>query len=428
MSSISEKLRSLDPLRGSPAPTEAAPLHVDEVASELEGDIVSTPFGECIVRSSEFPLEFRHGSAALGSLLQCEQACLVPLTKDASLHEIDFRKAAFLDTETTGLAGGTGTYAFLVGLGHYKGDSFQVDQIFMRDFHEEMALLSEVARIVSTFSSVVSYNGKCFDVPLLVTRYIFSRFDCRLYDLRHFDLLYSARRLWGRRLDNCSLNTVETEILGLNRVNDVPGWMVPSLYFEYLQTGRTKGVTRIFEHNLSDILSLVTLTASACRAVRDPLSSEVRHGLDLYSLGRLFDQHGDVDRSVECYLSSLSFQMPEVYRQDALRKLSFAYKRSGHWEEAARLWKQVIEESEECELYPYEELAKYYEHRVRDYKKAITIVERALSSLSILTELRGSALCEDDEADLRYRLDRLRRKERGEWSPRRQSLGGTKAT
>jgi tetratricopeptide (TPR) repeat protein len=232
----------------------------------------------------------------------------------------------------------------------------------------------------------------------------------------HFDLLHPVRRLWGRRLDNCSLGTVEKNVIGFGRENDVPGWMIPSLYFEYLQNGSTAGIEHIFHHNLLDILSLVVLASRACHVVREPCSTERRNGLDFYSLGRLFDQGGEVERSIECYLNSLECHVPPSYHQDALKKLSFAYKRIGDWERATKIWTQVIEHGNDFELYPYEELAKYYEHRMRNYRKAIDIVDRALSTIETIRELRGLTTYDEDEADLRYRLNRLRHKENGEWS------------
>ena len=167
---------------------------------------------------------------------------------------------AFLDTETTGLAGGTGTCAFLVGVGRITPEGFRVRQFFMRDYCEEASLLDALARHLAPFRVLITYNGRTFDQPLLETRYRLNRSRPPFGKLEHLDLLYGARRLWKLRYETCRLVDLENQVLGFERQGDVPGALIPYLYFEYLRTGRAARLLPVFHHNATDILTLACLT------------------------------------------------------------------------------------------------------------------------------------------------------------------------
>jgi tetratricopeptide (TPR) repeat protein len=199
-----------------------------------------------------------------------------------------------------------------------------------------------------------------------------------LEDPGHFDLLYPARRLWKRRLENCSLSTVERDILGVIRENDVPGYLVPEIYFRYLKTKDARALKQVFEHNLQDILSLVALVSRMCFLVEDPLNN-TEYGMDIFSIGKMFDEEKKYKQSTRYYTEALKHNLAEEEVLEILKLASFAYKRQGKWEEAEKRWKEIIESSQEFIYYPYEELAKYYEHRLKDYQKAKIVVEEALN-------------------------------------------------
>ena len=208
----------------------------------------------------------------------------------------------YLDTETTGLAGGTGTYVFLVGAGFFDGDTFEVRQYFMRDLDEEPALLAAVGGLLGQFDGVVTYNGGGFDLPLLETRFVLAR---RRFpaDVFHLDLLGSARRLWSTRLADCRLGTLERHVLGFTREDDLPGALIPSAYFDYLRRKQPGALPRIFEHNRHDILSLAALTGWVTGAVaRAPVPD--LHPEELAGLGRIWEAT-DVDRGLACYRMAL---------------------------------------------------------------------------------------------------------------------------
>ncbi len=350
-------------------------VKIEEVVS---GKFISTPFGESFIRENYFPRDYRCGEVELFQIFQSSAKTISSLARDDRLKEIDINKTVFLDTETTGLAGGAGTYIFLVGVGYFEGDQFCVRQYFMRDYNEERALLSALNDLLANFKAVVTYNGKTFDLPLMESRYIMSGMKMSLKDPYHFDLLYPARRLWKRRLESCSLSTVEREILKVSRDDDVPGYLIPEIYFRYLRTKDARAIKKVFEHNLQDILSLVALVSRMCFLVEDPLNN-TEYGMDIFSIGKMFDEEKRYEQSIHYYTEALKHNLAEEEILEILRLSSFAYKRQGKWEEAEKIWREIIERSREYIYYPYEELAKYYEHYLKDYQKAETAVEEALN-------------------------------------------------
>lgn len=378
--------------------TVEAEVKIEEVVS---GKFISTPFGDSFIRENYFPRDYKCGEVELFHIFQSSAKTISSLARDDRLKEIDINKTVFLDTETTGLAGGAGTYVFLVGVGYFEGDQFCVRQYFMRDYNEERALLSALNELLSNFKAVVTYNGKTFDLPLMESRYIMSGMKMSLKDPYHFDLLYPARRLWKRRLENCSLSTVERDILGVIRDDDVPGYLIPEIYFSYLRTKDARALKQVFEHNLQDILSLVALVSRMCFLVEDPLNN-TEYGMDIFSIGKMFDEEKKYGQSTRYYAEALKHNLAEGEILEILRLSSFAYKRQGKWEEAEEIWREIIERSPEFVYYPYEELAKYYEHYLKDYQKAETVVEEALN-------IEENIFLREK---LQYRLNRIKRKEK----------------
>jgi len=375
-----------------------AEVKIEEVVS---GKFISTPFGDSFVRENYFPQDYRCGEVELFQIFQSSAKTISSLARDDKLKEIDINKTVFLDTETTGLAGGAGTYIFLMGVGYFEGNQFCVRQYFMRDFNEERALLSAVNELLSKYEAIVSYNGKTFDVPLIQSRFIMSGMKLNLKNPGHFDLLYPARRLWKRRLENCSLSTVERDILGVIREDDVPGYLVPEIYFRYLKTKDARALKQVFEHNLQDILSLVALVSRMCFLVEDPLNN-TEYGMDIFSIGKMFDDEKRYEQSTYYYTEALKHNLAEEAVLEILRLSSFAFKRQGKWKKAEEIWKEIIERSREFIYYPYEELAKYYEHYLKDYQKAETIVGEALN-------IEENIFLKEK---LQYRLDRIKGKQK----------------
>jgi uncharacterized protein YprB with RNaseH-like and TPR domain len=340
----------------------------------LEGTVEETERGRLLVVRRRFAVDHRHGAQPLLAAREAAPAALALLSR-AGGAPADGRRLLYLDTETTGLAGGTGTYAFLVGVGFFDGDDFEVRQFFMRDLDEEPALLTALEEMFRQFDGFVTYNGSGFDLPLLETRFVLGRrpFPGAVF---HVDLLAPARRLWSARLDDCRLGTVERIILRFIRENDLPGALIPTVYFEYLRRKRPDELPRVFEHNRHDILSLAALTGWVADAlVRAPvpdLGAEALAGL-----GRLLEAT-EPERSLACYRMALDAGLPTPFRERLLLRLAHGEKRRARWDEAREFWEAAARAPRDFDPRPWEEIAKVHEHRRRDFTAARVVVEQAL--------------------------------------------------
>lgn len=365
------------------------------------GRVEETSQGPILAVRRTYDLGHRYGTLALSTALDAsaEVLGLVSRRRDGTPpapHEL-----LYLDTETTGLAGGTGTYAFLVGVGFFEGEGFVVQQYFMRDLDEEPALLATLQALLPRFAGLVTYNGTAFDLSLLETRFVLSRRRWPA-DLWHLDLLRPARRLWASRLPDCRLVTLEAEVLGWARQGDVPGSLIPALYFEYLRRRHPGALPRVFDHNRQDILSLVALTGWVARAFNEPerlsLCAE-----EYVGLGRLWEPWNQ-ERACQCYRTALDLGLSSPEKEWLRLRLAAFAKRGAQWADACALWEAVITEVKRFDIRPWEELAKYYEHRGRDFSTAHQIVTEAL----------GRAECDAVSPaitdSLSYRLARLTRR------------------
>ncbi len=366
----------------------------------LGGTEHETAHGRILVARREYQLHSRHGELPLRSALEAPPDVLELLGREPGARPAPGR-LLYLDTETTGLAGGTGTYAFLVGVGFFEADRFVLTQYFMRDLDEEPALISAVAALLADFDGVVTYNGRGFDLPLLETRFVLSRRPWPQH-LWHLDLLPPARRLWSRHLPDCRLPTIETRVLGLERVDDVPGALIPSLYFHYLRSRRAEALRPVFEHNRLDVLSLVTLMGRVARALADPERFDLAPE-EYVGLGRLWEVW-DEERAAACYRAALQRGLGSPGRERLLLRLGLRAKRETRWEEALAHWEAAIAEGAGFDPRPWVELAKYYEHTRRDLAAAHRVAARALA----LAESEGAP--ESVLAALAHRLDRLSRR------------------
>lgn len=344
----------------------------------LQGEVMDTSHGPFFLHRESYESGYQHGHHALADLLACDPDVPAHLARDERLAGADFHQMAFVDTETTGLAGGTGTYAFLVGVGVFEGDQFTIHQFFMRDYHEEPAQLYALGQLLDGLEAVVSFNGKSFDLPLLETRFIMARQPPRLADAPHLDLLPVARRLWKYRLESCALSMLEAEILGVRRAGtDVPGWLIPSLYTEYARTGDAGEMKRVFYHNAQDILSLVTLMARQCHLATGHLPREgTLPGEDLYGVGRLLHDLGDVERAADAYAQAAQTSRSGHVREAAMRDLGYLLKRQGRRAEALFWWQRLVEAA--GAVYACEELAKHYEWHDEDLSQATAWTRQAI--------------------------------------------------
>jgi uncharacterized protein YprB with RNaseH-like and TPR domain len=374
-----------------------------DIESIVAGKVVRTPNGSCFVLETRYPLEHLHGETRLSALRPdgSPSPGLARLAGDERVSGLDFRSAIFFDIETTGLGIGAGLVAFLVGFGFFEGDEFCLRQYFMRDYSEEQAMLDLLSRQMRDLRWWVSFNGRNFDLPVLQARFICNRYRMPLSEAPHLDLLYPARRLWRKRLKSCRLSALEANLLGLGRESDVPGWLIPDLYFDYLRYGEAGPLHKVFVHNALDVLSLVVLAAKADQMLRDPFGPAAQHGADLYSLGRICESWRDLDRARIAYEQALQDRLPPALQREALHRLSMLYKRIGQIERAIPIWQNLREQGsvEACV-----ELAKHFEHHHKDAVAAAKLTGEALA----LPNLARSGQCSPEA--LSARLARLRRK------------------
>ncbi len=404
---LSERLRRMGVQRGMGQARSRRRRRGPAIEELLPGQVIDTELGTFFHYREGHTLDARHGHHTLAELLVHPTQRAASLARDDRLVDGDFRRTAFIDTETTGLAGGTGTYAFLVGVGVFEEEGFAIHQFFMRDYDEEPAMLQALGQLLDQLDAVVSFNGKSFDLPLVETRFIMARQTPRLVDAPHLDLLPVARRFWKYRLDSCALSSLETEVLGVQRTqDDVPGWLIPGLYTDYARSGDAREMPRIFYHNAQDILSLVTLTARMCDLLSTPaLEHADLPGEDLYGLARLLHDLGESARAEAGFAQAALTCQTAPVREMAMRDLAYLLKRQERREEALHWWQELARS--EAAVYAVEELAKHYEWHDQDLSQAMAWTEHGIA---LVRAMPPGARRRDTLAQLEHRLDRLDRK------------------
>jgi uncharacterized protein YprB with RNaseH-like and TPR domain len=377
----------------------------------LGGEWITCARARCFVRTQTFPLDQPHGSSALGDLLAVPAQVYWTACSPDGDSAIDYERAVFLDIETTGLSQSAGTYAFLVGIGFFEADRFAVRQYFMPDYADEQAMLELLASDVSGRQGLVTFNGRCFDWPILQTRYTLARQDAPAIDMPHLDLLHVARRLWARRLPSCALSCLEKTILGISRAEeDVPGYLIPQLYQDYLQWGDTRPLVRVFYHNSMDILAMVALARRAGHILCTALTDSGDPYCDHVAVGLLYQRLNRTEDALVAYKQALSaYESNPQQKEAAARYLSSLLKRLARYDEAMDIWRSQLGGSD---IYPYVELAKQYEHRLRDYEAAARLIREVLDR----SRAPGSGLFlplpRDTMADLEHRLARVEQRAR----------------
>jgi uncharacterized protein YprB with RNaseH-like and TPR domain len=344
----------------------------------LSGEVIETPFGKHFETEKLYPRHQRYGSCEISDLIDLPPDFLDALSDGAipSAHPATW---AFLDTETTGLAGGSGTCAFLIGVGSIDREGFRVRQFFMRDYCEEASVLHSLTAWLARFDVLVTYNGRSFDQPLLETRYTMNRARHPFTSMTHLDLLYGARRLFKLRLESCRLVNLEYQILGLEREADVPGELIPYYYFEYLRTRHAFRLIPIFHHNVLDIVSLACLTSLIPAAFRDPENIRTKHGADLLGLARWLQASGRLEEAHRLMRRSIDMGLPDRHLFRALFEIAGIEKKLGLDHAALATFTDLTLSPNPYRVRAYEELAKHYEHREKNYRMAFECVCAARS-------------------------------------------------
>jgi uncharacterized protein len=367
-------VKALKPTRKRAVAPRGASLEVPEGAERLAqllgADFRRNRYGEHLVLRRWFP--------------EAESCALHPealrlLAPGAPEEAADPSQWLFLDTETTGLAGGSGTYAFLIGMAWWDAGGLEVEQFFMRDYSEEHAVLVALAERVAERRVLVTFNGKSFDWPLLETRYRMTRAIVPPAPRAHLDLLHPARQLWRLRLGTVRLPDLERHVLGWNRGVDVDSSLIPQMYFDYVRGGSPDPLVHVFRHNQMDLLGLAALSGKIFSLLGAPEAAP-GDALELYGISRLLERRGFSERARKIYARALESVLPAEVDRAARRELARFAKRDNDFSLANSLWENLLGDSREG-LEAYEQLAKYYEHHAREPQRAATLTRDALAEL-----------------------------------------------
>ena len=342
----------------------------------LSGQVVETPAGKHFETEKLYASHQRHGSYEISDLHELPPDLLTALS-DGAIADSHPTQWAFLDTETTGLAGGSGTYAFLIGVGWIGPEGFRVRQFFMRDYDEEPSALHALNELLARFTVLITYNGRSYDQPLLETRFTMNRARTPFSRMEHLDLLYGARRLFKLRLDNCRLVNLENQILGIERHGDVPGEMIPYLYFEYLRSRKAYRLAPVFHHNVLDIVSLACLTGVIPEAFRDPENLRARHGMDLVGMARWLRMSDRLEEALRMMRRAVDLGLPDRHLFRTLFDAGSIEKKLGLEHAALATFTDLTLSPNPFRAKAYEELAKHYEHRERNFAMALECVRAA---------------------------------------------------
>jgi uncharacterized protein YprB with RNaseH-like and TPR domain len=408
---IRRRLRALGVVRGVAQLRETRRTPRFAIEDIAGGRFHTTSRGRCFCVESGYDLTHAHGTIQLASLLALPPELIGWIAGDSRLAGIDPRRMCFVDTETTGLSAGTGTMAFVVGVGFFSGDQFEVRQYFLRDPGDEPAMVEALAELLRGFDALASFNGRAFDVPILENRFILARIPPPTAGLPHYDMIWPSRRIWRHALSSCSLGTLEREVLGVQREqDDVPSGVIPLLYRDYLRTGDARDMKRVIYHNAIDILSLVTLAARLSQALSQPYEPTGLAGAEMFGLARWYEAEGRLVEAERAYRTAIHGDLDRDLRVRTLRCLGFLLKRSGRRAESVSFWQQLALEARDdahSTLLAHVELAKYFEWVERDLALATGWTRAALETAARCPAARGRDLA---LADLRHRLSRLERK------------------
>jgi uncharacterized protein len=382
---------SLDELRDriarivarSPVPAPRA----DPARGELPFMVEHTDRGPLYVRRQRALPGARVGRVPLVGARDADRALLALLALDPSLSACDPLGALYLDTETTGLAGGTGTVPFLLGLAWWDAEAgvFVLEQALLRRLGEEGPILDLLTARVAAASMLVTFNGKAFDLPLLRTRYVMNRMPAPR-EPPHLDLVHVARRIHRTRLRSRTLVAIENEVLGRARIDDVAGGDIVATYMHFLRTGDDEALLGVVEHNAADVLAMVALVGLYGEKLEATHAHSELDGSDLAGVARTLRQAGALDMAAD--LAEVA--MARGGGNEARRARGDIAKARGDKARALADYEVLAAEVDDPRVRL--ELCKLYEHHVRSFALALALVERGTGEGAEGMEKRKSRL------------------------------------
>jgi len=404
METLSDKLKSLGVHLGVPKPRQKPQKAFFPLEGIVSGGYRESVFGRSFVHAEEYSLDYLHGTVQICKLKPISR--ILAWAGLEALADVPVDSILFLDTETSGLSGGTGTLVFMVGIGFLKEDGFHVEQFFLSNPDQETVFLNSIAESLSPFSVLVTYNGKAFDAPLLNTRFDLNHIPSPIRSFSHIDLLPLARRIWKYRLGSRSLKNIEVEILRTNRTQEeIPGWEIPQIYFDYLRTEDARPLKGVFYHNAMDVLSLAALFQFLAGFTDDPFSIPAPVGIDLVALANLYEDLGDLEAAARYYEIGLKEHLPGELHHKTLERFARMHRKNQNWEKALKLWESGCSEDD---LYSLIELAKFYEHHEKSPEKALDFAEIAMRIRT--ANKSGSNAFAFSKLEIEKRIERLKGK------------------
>lgn len=378
------------------AQTTPRQLDVASVRGVLPGQRRETEHGELHLIDEYLEPEHHHGRAPISRALQVSTGRLAQLALDPSLEDIDLQRALYLDTETTGLAGGTGTVPFLIGVGWFEDESMRIQQLFLPELGREAPMLNWLRERVQESSCLVSFNGKTFDWPLLRSRFVLNRVRAPALP-PHLDLLHCARRVLRPRLKSVRLVELERRVLGMHREDDVSGALIPQLYFDYLDGGDVAPIAKVIEHNANDLIALAALLAELVSHFDEVHGSDDPR--DHLAYAKVAERTGDRMRARSFADAAARGGGESACTVEACLLNARMARRAGNPDDEERALLEALRAADEDELLAVVRLAlaKLYEHRRKD-------LERALEHAAGTAPAEGDEAAERRQARLQRRL------------------------
>lgn len=401
MDSLANRLKGLG---FKPASSVQVTERPDRVSLEqaIQGAVLENSAGSFVIKEQLYPFDHKQGDVNFSTSISTQS-----ISKTARIEPSKnaLERMLFIDTETSGLSGGAGTFAFLIGVGRFVADGFLLQQFIMRDPTEEQSMLLHLSNMINEDTIFVTFNGKSFDIPLIQYRFIINRFSDHIRELPHLDILHLSRRLWRKQLSSCTLKDLEVAILHFTRTSeDVPGWMIPDIYFEYLRTKDPKQIADVVYHNAQDIVSLAALFIHISELMQaDTLGKEYLPN-DLIAIGRIYWDMRDYEVAGKICHNCLEKKLNNVQKIAVNSALGQYHKNLQDYTKAVEHWKiaATIGDLGSCV-----ELAMFYEHKSRDLVSALRWSEFAIS---FITGHENNHYELRFKQDLEKRITRLKKK------------------
>ncbi len=376
MVDLKDRLGKLGFLPASSLPPSPK-MKVRLIEDLVDGKRISNNQGEIILIERTYSYGSQYGDSFIQPPVEKREIYKFSSNDRSSIFS---SKQIFIDTETTGLSGGTGTIPFLIGFGYFDLEGFTTKQLFLENPINEMAQLLEFSRALQNFGTTVTFNGKSFDLPLIKTRFLLNRLPNPMESFSHIDLLHISRKIWKKRLTDRSLKELETRIIKFSRSQeDVPGWLIPQIYFDFLQSGEGSQIKNVAYHNEIDIVSMAVLYQRIEALLLRSHEIEDLDHLDLFSIAKMYFQVGEFDRSIALFEKCIFFEDFSTEIQCEIHKtLADIHKKSGQYEKALKHWyvSAELKSFDACI-----EIAKYYEHKVNQVSEALNWTYKALEYL-----------------------------------------------